>query len=194
VFCFTADWHIGEKQTPNTHSFLRPKPTEEMVSDLISQCHRLITPEDTLVFVGDVGIELKDLAICSRLPRCRKILILGDKEQSNKNFTLQDFLAENARLEIFSEVVHDTVIAVGDCEYYLSHKPLDCINQNRPAICGHVHGIWRSTKLPNGQPIINVGVDAWNGGIVTEAFIEHQHHAITQGYYDKNCFPAEWSS
>ena len=188
----TADLHIGEAQTPNTHSFLRPKPTAAMVDDLVDQCHKLITPADTLIIVGDVGITLGDLATCSRLPDCEKILILGDKEYASKHFTQEEFMLENERLGIFTTVTRHSITRIAGREYFLSHKPRDCINPDHPAICGHVHGIWRSAKLPSGQPIINVGLDAWSGGIVTEEFIAHQYNAITKDYYDSDCFPSEW--
>ena len=187
----TADIHIGEAQTPNTHSFLRPKPTPVMVEELVEQCHKLITPSDTLIVVGDVGITLNDLATCMRFPDCKKILILGDKEYASKHFTLDTFMLENERLGIFDTVVSQAQMRIANDNYFLSHKPLDCIQQNMPAICGHVHGVWRSQKLPSGQPIINVGLDAWCGGIVSEEFIAHQHDAICNRY-DSNCFPVEW--
>jgi calcineurin-like phosphoesterase family protein len=188
----TSDWHVGEKPTPNTHSFLRPRMTEQMVYEWIEQCHKLIKPDDELIFVGDVGIALADLAMLRYLPPCRKILILGDKEYGNKIFDKAAFLAENERLGIFNEVVENAVIDISGREYFFSHKPVDCLKQDRPAICGHVHGIWRTARMPNGQPIINVGIDAW-GGLVSEEFLEHQYNCVTKGYYDANCFPAQWT-
>jgi calcineurin-like phosphoesterase family protein len=155
----TSDWHIGEKPTPNTHSFLRPRPTELMVPEWIEQCRMLLQAEDTLIFLGDVGITFDDLAVCLDLPGCRKLLILGDKEYSNKNFDKDAFLAENKRLGIFDTIAENAVIEVAGREYFLSHKPVDCLKQPLPALCGHIHGIWRSTRMPNGQPIINVGIN-----------------------------------
>jgi calcineurin-like phosphoesterase family protein len=191
---FTSDLHVGEAQTPNTHSFLRPRPTDVMVDELFAQCRALIAPDDTLVIVGDVGITLADLPAYRLLPPCRKILILGDKEYASKHFSKYEFLVESQRLNIFDEVVSNVLVVVDGVSYFVSHKPTDCLTQDRPAICGHIHGIWRTARMPNGQPIINVGMDAWCGGVVTEAFITHQYNCVTKGYYDRNAHPADWSN
>jgi len=192
---FTSDWHAGEQQTPNTHSYLRPHPTEVMVTQWIDECHTKIKSEDILVFLGDIGITLDDLQVFTKLPDCRKILILGDKEYNNTQFTRKDFLQRNEELSIFTNVYRQALIHIGDRPYNLSHKPTECIEMSirngQPALCGHVHGIWRTQRMPNGQPIMNVGIDAW-GGLVSEAFIVHQYDCVTKGYYDENCFPVDW--
>ncbi len=190
---FTADIHVGEARLPNTGSYLRPRPTNVMVHELFAQCHQLIKPNDTLVIVGDVGITLADLKVYRELPRCYKVLVLGDKEYASKHFTQDQFLAENQRLRIFDEVVTSTLVVVGGVSYFVSHKPTDCLKQERSALCGHVHGMWRTARMPNSQPIINVGMDAWCGGVVTEAFITHQYNCVTKGHYDVNCHPADWT-
>tara|TARA_B100000745_G_scaffold296983_2_gene243191 strand:- start:454 stop:1044 length:591 start_codon:yes stop_codon:yes gene_type:complete len=192
---FTSDWHVGEQQLPNTHSYLRPHPTEVMVEEWLQQCQDLLTSEDTIVFLGDIGITLDDLRTLQRLPECHKILILGDKEYANKAFTLDEFIERNQEQSIFHEVHMQSVVRVDNKIYTLAHKPTDCIDisnfNGRPALCGHVHGIWRTQYMPNGQPIINVGIDAW-GGVVSEDFIAHQYDCVMKKYYDKNCFPADW--
>ena len=190
-FFLTSDWHIGEQSTPNTHSFLRPQPTEIMVEGWIDQCHRLIRPDDTLIFVGDVGITLEDLHVCLKLPSCNKIMVLGDKEYANKKFSLEDFVAKNDELGVFHWVVQNSMFNIGGRGYFVSHKPTDCLGKGRPAICGHVHGIWRTSCMPSGHPIINVGIDAW-GGLVTEDFLEHQYNAVTKNYYDIEAMPTQW--
>lgn len=186
----TSDWHIGEQPTANTHSFLRPRATDVMVPTWLSQCRELLREEDTLVFLGDIGITLDDLATLEGLPLCHKVLVLGDKEYANKNFDKDSFIYENKRLGIFDTVVENAVMEIAGRQYFLSHKPTDCLTQPLPALCGHIHGIWRSAKIPNGQPIINVGIDAW-GGLVSEEFIEHQYNAINK-FYDIDAFPAQW--
>lgn len=190
---FTSDWHAGELQAPHTHSYLRPRPTTAVIGMTLGQCVDVIEPGHTLCFVGDLGIQLTDLEVYRQLPRCRKVLVLGDKEYANKNFSRDQFMAKIQELGIFDEIVEDTTVTIGGIEYFVSHKPLDCIAKanGRPALCGHIHGIWRSAKMPNGQPIINVGIDAW-GGLVSEEFIAHQHTAVTK-HYDDNAFPAQWA-
>lgn len=192
---FTADWHAGEQQLPNTHSFLRPYPTEVMIERWLQQCNELITSEDDLlVFVGDLAVWLCDLEIYLRLPKCKKILVLGDKEYANKAFTREQCLAELRRLEIFNDIVEHFEIDIAGHTWFVSHKPSDCFNlannPDKPAICGHIHGSWRTMQMPDGRPIINVGIDVW-GGLVSTEFIEHQYNAITK-FYDINAKPYEW--
>jgi calcineurin-like phosphoesterase family protein len=191
----TADWHIGEASTPNTHSFLRPRPTAVMVPEWLQMCHDKLTPDDTLVFLGDTGITLTDVDVLGHLPPCRKILILGDKETNSKYFTTRTLVRRVSALHMFDDVFESRVMLIAGREWYLAHKPSDCVKRCTteavmPALCGHVHGIWRSQKMPTGQPIINVGIDAW-GGLVSETFIAHQYDAITK-YYDNEAFPATW--
>src|SRR3989344_918694 len=195
-YIFTSDWHAGEGMTPNTHSYLRPQPTNVMISGWLKMCRERIGEADTLVFLGDLGIILEDLKIYKKLPKChKKILVMGDKEYNNKNFTKSEFLAFAQKIKIFDTIVESFVIEINGQTYYLSHKPVDCVeycrSNNVAAICGHIHGIWRTSRMPNGQPIVNVGIDAW-GGLVTEDFIIHQYNAITKGYYDRNAIPQEW--
>lgn len=189
---FTSDWHVGEAPAPNTHSFLRSLPTDSLLHFWMAQCNSVMTPEDTLYFLGDLGITLEDLTVYQHLLPCRKILILGDKEYANKNFTRAECLAELERLGIFHEVHESLEIDVGDLRFFAAHKPTDCLAQTElPALCGHIHGIWRTQYMPERRPIINVGIDAW-GGIVSEDFILHQYNAVTKGFYDVNAFPQQW--
>ena len=196
---FTSDWHIGEQPAPNTHSFLRPKPTEVLAEEWLKQCHDLIKPEDTLYVVGDLAVTLADLSFYVRLPKCEKIFILGDKETDNKNFTVQEYF--DKMVETFGKC-EDCInwssplkwgINIGEHSFRVAHKPTDLFYYDDPAICGHVHGIWRTQCMPNGRPIINVSIDAW-GGIVSEEMILHQYNAITKGYYDKNARVDLWKN
>ena len=186
----TSDWHVGEQQTPNTHSFLRPRPTEEMIPIWLEQCNRILTEDDTLIYLGDLAITLDDIDVYLQLPKCKKILILGDKEYANKNFTEEQFMSKIAELNIFDEIFKEHNMNINGKDYFLTHKPLDCLLIDKPALCGHIHGCWRSAKMPNGNPILNVGIDAW-GGLVSEEFVEHQYNAITK-FYDDNAFPSKW--
>lgn len=185
---FSADLHNGEQPTPNTHSFLRPGNTNELVLQWIKQCQQTLKPEDTLVLVGDLAIQLADLDVYAQLPACRKILVLGDKEYANKNFSREECLAKLASMGTFDSIVAYTTVTIGDVEFFVSHKPTDCFNQPLPAICGHIHGIWRTQKMNNSQPIINVGADAWGFQLVSEEYLMHQYTAVSKGYYDNNCF------
>lgn len=198
---FTSDWHAGEvperMKIPfeATHSFLRPKRTDVLVAEWMEECTQKISPEDTLIFLGDLAIQLEDLAIYMQLPKCRKILIMGDKEYANKNFSREEFLAKNQELGLFDEVYEEVILILPQedqkISWYLAHKPEDSLKQELPSLCGHVHGVWRTQAMPNGNPIINVGVDAW-GALVELKHLQHQYNAVTKGYYDRNCKVLSW--
>ncbi len=187
---FTSDWHKGEASTPNTHSYLRPYSTSECVEKWIEQIHRTVPFGDRIVFVGDVAIQLLDLHVLVELHRYDVVLILGDKETGEKNYKYGDFI-DFMNLNYPDIPVYPSInVTVNGREYFVAHKPEDCLKQELPSICGHIHGIWRTAQMPNGEAIINVSADAW-GGIVSEEFIDHQYNAITK-YYDINAKPYNW--
>ncbi|MDR2540726.1 MAG: hypothetical protein LBD11_02860 [Candidatus Peribacteria bacterium] len=187
---FTSDWHTGEVPEnvpyfPATHSYLRPQRTDVLISQWIQTCHEKVDSSDTLYFLGDMAIQLTDLEVYKDLPACHKVLVMGDKEYASKHFREEQFLEEIKKLDIFNEIIKNGEVRVGEVDWFMSHKPTDCLLQEKPALCGHVHGIWRTQAMKNGQPIINVGVDAWFG-LVSEDFVIHQYNAITKGYYDRD--------
>jgi|GEM_PF-1845252 len=190
---FTADWHNGEDSAPNTHSFLRPRPTAVMVGEWLAHCNEVLRPDDRLFFLGDLVINLDDLEIYRRLP-CNLFVVAGDKETRNKNFTAQEFeerfnLIFPSDRAIYTDCAQ--FITIGNTRWRMAHKPVDLLDSGMPALCGHVHGIWRTQCMPNGLPIINVGIDAW-GGLVSEEMIMHQYNAIMQGHYDRNARVDLW--
>ena len=192
---FTSDWHIGEQATPNTDSFLRPRPTEVMAEEWLVQCEAIIKPDDDLYLLGDLAITLDDWEFYKRLPKCKIHIICGDKETGGKNY---DFQALDRKIrEEFDNVVYFTAecgfVEIGGMSWRMEHKPEELLRYAlyMPSLCGHVHGIWRTQCMPNGEPIINVSIDAW-GGLVTEEHIMHQYNAIKKGYYDRNARVDQW--
>lgn len=192
---FTSDWHIGEKQTPNTHSFLRPYPTEVMAERWLAQCFELLKPEDELIILGDLAVSLDDLDFYRRLPPCTVSVVVGDKETGEKFFKWTDFLEKVKEPGLFDHVYCPSAFVMIEGKgFRLAHKPTDLFGYATPmpSICGHVHGIWRTACMPNGEPLINVGIDAW-GGLVSEAQIIHQYRAIKDGLYDKEARIDLWT-
>jgi len=164
-----------------------------MVQEWIADCYEKIGPDDELIMLGDMVITLDDLVILTKLPKCKLVtLVLGDKEKALGWDNLVDTCFELGIIDFFIET---SASRVNDRVFYFAHEPTVCIDGagDRPAICGHVHGIWRTARMPNGQPIINVGIDAW-GGLVSEEMIAHQYDCVTKGYYDINCFPQDWGA
>jgi calcineurin-like phosphoesterase family protein len=158
-----------------------------MVQQWLQHCHEVLKPVDRLICLGDMILNLEDFAVLKELPDCQfKLLILGEKERRHDITEV----CEKARAAGFTLVAPHWEMSIAGRQWFLSHKPSDCFSRGLPALCGHVHGMWRSQCLPNGQPIVNVGIDAW-GGLVSEDFIAHQYIAITQ-YYDDEAFPVRW--
>lgn len=187
---FTADWHANELPAPHTHSFLRGDNTNNIIKKLIAKINE-INPEE-VVFVGDVSVDIQGFEILKKInPKIRLVLIIGDKESSSRNYSFQDLKASGA-LDIFAEVCESKIININGIDFAVAHKPVDVLDFEGPSLCGHVHGIWRTQKKPNGQPIINVGMDAWSLEPVSEEWIMHQYGAVTKGYYDKNALVCEW--
>ena len=185
---FTADWHVGELPAANTHSLLRVKPNEVLVEEWINLVNSKLTEEDELWFIGDLAINLDDLDFIKRI-NAKLIVILGDKELENKNFSYNEFLQKKAEITNEKDFIYflRKEIEINGITFQVMHKPVDCLKTDMPSICGHVHGIWRTQKSNTGQPLLNVGIDAW-GQLVTEELIMHQYNAVIKGYYDSNCF------
>lgn len=193
---FSGDFHAGEvpEAVPAmvaTHSYLRPGRTDKLMNLWFKQFHKILKPTDTLVLNGDLAINLESLDVYQNLPKCRKILVKGDKEYSGKLFTEEDLDQKLEDLQIFDEIYHEWEVEIDGITYYVAHEPVNCFDKDMPAICGHVHGVWRTQQMPNGHPIINVAIDAW-GGLVSEDFISHQYGAIVNGYYDIHCRVDKW--
>ncbi len=202
---FTSDWHIGDPWAPNTRSFLRPYPTHVMAERWLEQCGELLKSGDELYILGDLAASFKDLDFyyglsAFELGDNRRIHILcGNKETDGELFTLEEM---NQRLQFLFgkddpsmlEISTGTqFVEIGGKGFRMAHKPEDLFGfaAPMPSLCGHVHGIWRTQCLPNGMPIINVGIDAW-GGLVSEAMILHECEAIVNGHYDKNARVDLW--
>lgn len=182
---FTADWHLGEPQAPNTHSYLRPYPNTEFLKNL--KGIDKLTKDDTLYFLGDVAYNLeglKEFAEFRKTLPCETFLILGDKETDNKLFSYGQGM--KILFECFDQIYeyYDLDFLFGKA--HLTHKPVDGFDSGTNVIHGHIHRTYGVQKR-EGKSYINVGVDCWNMQIVPEHLIEHQHRAVLE-FYDENCF------
>ncbi len=198
---FTADWHIGERTTNDTLSFPRPRPTWVMAKEWMAQCNDTLKLYDELYILGDLAITLEDLDFYRELPPSHVFIICGDKETDNENFSYADFREKVTGKGFISGTVNLCTkienIEIGGRDWRIAHKPEDLMSlksyaRHTPALCGHVHGIWRTQCMPNGMPIVNVGIDAW-GGLVSQDYIEHQYTAIVNGFYDRNARVDQWT-
>lgn len=183
---FSADLHVGESPAKGNPSYYRPLPPEFYQQQFLDQC-RQIQPTDKLYLVGDLVTRLEHLAFYNRLPECNLYIFLGNKEKKLPNFISEakQILAHYAgHLEIIPDWQE---IEVSGRLWRIGHRPeaIAGLEPALPCICGHVHGFWRTRQLKNGQPIINVGVDAWDHALVTEEFINLQYEGVMNGRFRK---------
>lgn len=195
---FTADWHLDDCYAPGSHTFLRPKPTDVLLQEWLDECRRLIKSDDELYLLGDMVDYAQTLKVLDNLPDCRLFILRGNREQRIANFEEEVFkrlLARRNRTAVLGnndQYVYD--VEIGGLSWRVSHQPKNLLGfaLAKPALCAHAHGTWRTQCLPNGEPVINVGIDAW-GRLVTEELIQHEYRAIKQGYYDINTRADLWS-
>jgi calcineurin-like phosphoesterase family protein len=147
---FTADWHLFHKHIINYCN--RPfKDVEEMHNTLIENYNKVVRPEDTVYFLGDMAFSNlnQSKAIIQSL-KGHKILIRGNHDRNVAKCKELGFEYVVSRLCLYG--IHGYTLI-------LSHKP-DCLGvilSREISLCGHVHTAW---KVNNGH--INVGVDVWN--------------------------------
>lgn len=188
---FTADWHLDDEYVPGSHTFLRPKPTNILAQEWFDECRRLIKPDDELYLLGDMVSHVQALKMLDDLPDCRIFILRGNREQKIANFEDEVFkrlVRRRNRVAIVGDndqCIYD--VDIGQTSWRISHKPVNLLGfaLAKPSLCAHVHGTWRTQCLPDGEPIINVGIDAW-GRLVTEEIIAHEYRAVERGYYDIN--------
>ncbi len=171
---FTSDWHLNETRIkPEFNPFFRPfKSIDEQNKIIIDKCNAMVGPDDELIHLGDVSIDLDGLKLMDRIICKNRTLIIGNYDD--------DKLEELK--QYFPKMVRGAYITVGDVKYYLNHYPVNA-KDDKMNIVGHIHGLWK--VQPN---MINVGVDAWNYEPLDEARIKFVTEAIHK-HYDDNVFP-----
>ena len=158
---FTSDTHFGHAKI--IEYCKRPfANVREMDDELTRRWNEVVTPNDTVIHLGDFAITGKEKIreYRSKL-NGRIILILGNHDRS-----------QTAMLYAGFNAVHKSMIlgqnGGTNGDYYLRHVPvLDdswkaesaCV---RAHLCGHVHEAWKRKG-----DVINVGVDQWDYRPVT---------------------------
>lgn len=184
---FSADLHVGENPARGNPSYYRPLPPEFYQQQFLDQCHRQIRHTDKLYLVGDLVTELKYLEFYNQLPDCDLCIFLGNKEQRIPNFLTEAKRILAHHLDRLELVPDWRAVEISGRLWRIGHRPEEIagLEPALPCICGHVHGFWRTRQLKNGQPIINVGVDAWDHALVTEEFVNLQYEGIMNGRFRK---------
>ena len=147
----TSDWHLFHKNIIKYCN--RPFNNEyEMTECLIRKVKEKISPNDTLLVLGDITIKSSKkwmvplYHLIASIPG-KKILVKG-----NHDLYHLDFYREIG----FKYIVEFITIQ----DYIFVHDPSRAFG-NRKVICGHVHEKWK-TNIVDGRECINVGVDQWN--------------------------------
>lgn len=171
---FSSDIHFGHK---NIIEFCnRPWETvDEMNEGIIENFNRFISPEDTLILVGDLCMGRKDdtIPLLGRI-NGTKIVVPGNHDPMHPAHEKRDWKRAEWTARYYNEggtraCAIDTYLPLGNTEVKVCHFPYygdsgdeERFSEYRPVdngnwlIHGHVHDAWRV----NGRQI-NVGMDAW---------------------------------
>jgi len=187
---FTSDEHYNHV---NVLSFTaRPfSSMEDMIEGLIARNNEVVTPEDTVIHLGDflMGYE-KHIHLPKILPRLtgKHYLVTGNhdpiftaKDGSERYDRITKMYLDSGFINIY--VGHKSIPLQGisgvNSDFSLSHFPYDIL-PDRPDRDPHMlkliekyvpvfnpdrillHGHTHSTEKIQGRNMIHVGVDAWN--------------------------------
>ena len=119
---FTADWHAGE----DDFTLLREESNKNLLEKWLKECHRKISSDDTLYLIGDLAISLNDLNIYKELPKCNKILILGNKEYDCEFASQKEISEKLQSINVFNQIEKNMIIECQGMKRFLAHKPEDC--------------------------------------------------------------------
>ena len=142
---FTSDQHFFHDGIIT--SCQRPfKNSEEMNRELITRHNALVSPNDTVYYLGDFayGASLEALWPIVQTLHDQKHLILGNHDR----FSAFEYV------ELGFWTVH-TALELKELDAVLVHDPVvSCINRKQLFICGHVHNFFDTLKN-----VINVSVE-----------------------------------
>lgn len=173
---FSSDIHFGHK---NIIDFCnRPWETvDEMNEGIIENFNRFISPEDTLILVGDLCMGKKDdsIPLLARI-KGRKIIVPGnhdpfhtsaEKREWKRKEWKQRYFDEGGINSIHPEQFNCSIDGqrvrvchfpyTGDSQEEDRYANLRPVDEGHWLIHGHVHDAWQV----NGRQI-NVGVDVWS--------------------------------
>lgn len=145
---FTSDHHFYHEGILGLCG--RPfKNMQEMHRRLVRNHNEIVTPEDTVYFIGDFSMcnsrYKKPLSDIVAKLNGTKHLILGNHD----NFKPFDYV------DMGFTSVHTSLVVEG---FILHHDPCaSCIDRDSVWLCGHVHDLFETQSN-----VINVGVDVWN--------------------------------
>lgn len=122
---------------------------EEMNRVMIEKWNAVVSPEDTVIHLGDfaLGPAPRYAEILKALHGKTKILIIGNHDKSAV------YMKENVG---FDQVYQNRMFDFGEHgDWFLKHKPM---KTPKKLLHGHVHQSWRRL----GEFVINASVDVWD--------------------------------
>jgi len=162
----TSDPHLGHANI--IRYCARPyRNTDEMNRDIVRRWNRAVSPQDTVIDLGDVSSNPQRHV--HRL-NGKHILIQGNHDRRKKN-------------HLYAEVHRHMSMRIGKWDILLIHRPvrgegplekqptpqevLDLADKHDFVVCGHVHDKW----LSSGRNL-NLGMDVWGFTPVTLERVE----------------------
>ncbi len=149
---FTSDWHLDNERIIGYCN--RPfKHKGHMNSTIFSNYKRMVAPDDTVYFLGDLSFRGSDnlnwyIKTFNKLPGT-KHLILGNHDR------LTVWQYETAGFMSVHSALHLELL-----DLYLVHDPAKTlVLRDKVWVCGHLHNLVGKTVARN---IINVCVDVWD--------------------------------
>lgn len=170
----TADWHLGDTRM---EILGRPfKSTDHQSRCLLRNFNQIITPEDTLIIVGDVCVAPAYLPEIAKF-NGKKTLIRGNHDRP--------FTDEQLSHYFDSIIPEDESLWAQVCSPGIPGGSLRCCIQHYPTqgvpeefnLVGHIHAAWKYQLN-----MMNVGIDANHFKPVDMDSIPNHLKAITEVY------------
>lgn len=176
----TADWHLGEDRFE-----LMGRPftsRDEHIDTLIKNHNALVSPEDTVIVVGDVCYQKTPefLPLVAKF-NGKKILIRGNHDKVFTDEQLKPYFstiyAEGEGIPLLAFDGEQKILC------YVTHYPTEGV-ADAFNLVGHIHGAWKYQLN-----MFNVGVDVNNFRPVDRDRIAFHFNAITK-FYDRDVWVA----
>lgn len=175
----TGGLFLNMDLSPNNPIYLRTEFSGEVIKKLIKEVNG-VDRNKVLIVLGDSITKLSSLEYFLAIPNCPKILILGNLELNNPNYTIKELKERNKQLQAFDYIIEEcrikTLLGEKEVGFYCSSNPINAFDKSAAAVCGHVNNAWKLQKMKNGFPIISVAWDSWNR-IISNREI---HYSINQ--------------
>lgn len=159
----TSDWHFSHRNICGEDAFVETRKgfssIEEMNTHIISSINSVVTNEDTIYHLGDIGFgKPKELYEILTQIRGQIHLFKGNHDDSKllKYIVNHNYLLGDGRNKF---VLHEVGIIIkrNKVVFYLTHYPLGLgeYRRNMRSICGHIHD-----DAARDANVINVGIDS----------------------------------